>query len=252
MDNKGLRKEEEFVKDCLIKHFGGPNRATARNGENPPDIYLKIDGIEAAVEITQLSPVTFDKSGQVQNRNTQDMCGVRLVEELDQKLRDKVPDDSFVLVWIEMPIQDTRKFKQDLFQFLDELLVKKALTDEWTEVCIEGKPVRFVKLQGEPGSDTRTRIEPFIGNSNERIKILPNAVFILEDRIRAKEQKCQNLTFGGPRWLALFNQYELADLHTYQQAIKASKEHHSFQKILLVLDRGSGTAHEVHLLYEKT
>jgi len=34
-----LRADEKFVKDSLVKYFGGPDIIKAWEGEDPPDIY---------------------------------------------------------------------------------------------------------------------------------------------------------------------------------------------------------------------
>jgi hypothetical protein len=54
-----------------------------------------------------------------------------------------------------------------------------------------------------------------------------------------KARKCGS--FQGPLWLALGDRYPLADIETYQRAIKMIAVDHHFGKILLVSRDGSVT-----------
>lgn len=72
-----LKPDERFVSESLLKYFG-PEKVEYKEGEDPPDIYLLLNGEKIAVEITRLPPVSFDESGYMQNRNTQDLFGVNI------------------------------------------------------------------------------------------------------------------------------------------------------------------------------
>lgn len=58
-------------------------------------------------------------------------------------------------------------------------------------------------------------------------------------KIAVKTTKCSSLPFVGPKWLALLNDYWLADNDTYQQAFDSFSVDHPFQKIVLVSGNGS-------------
>jgi hypothetical protein len=69
--------------------------------------------------------------------------------------------------------------------------------------------------------------------------ITSNARMILEERIATKTKKCDSLAFKGPVWLALFNDYFLADDETYKQAVGQMSRSHIFDKIYLISENGS-------------
>ena len=121
-----LKATEEFVKDCLLKHFGS-NITKAQEGEDPPDIYLTINNKKIAVEITRLSPISFDQSGTAQNRNTQDFFAIKLLNELDSKLRDIIPSEMEVNLTIYVPVTNPRKYKKELFEYLNQFLTVYTL-----------------------------------------------------------------------------------------------------------------------------
>jgi hypothetical protein len=86
------------------------------------------------------------------------------------------------------------------------------------------------------------------GPSHELCKshshISSNVEFILSDRIHEKAVKCLKVTHR-PLWLALFNDYWLAEPDSYRVAMRHYSAQHPFEKILLVLGNG-----EVHSIYE--
>ena len=66
-----------------------------------------------------------------------------------------------------------------------------------------------------------------------------NARRILEDRIETKSKKCGALAFRGHLWLALFDDYFLADDETYRQAVAGIEYPNVFDKIILISGSGS-------------
>jgi hypothetical protein len=82
------------------------------------------------------------------------------------------------------------------------------------------------------------RVIGMVTNLRSSPLILENAKQALDERIRAKAEKCGSFDFTGPIWLALFNDYWLASADTYKQAVEASDVVHSFERIYLVDDTG--------------
>jgi hypothetical protein len=66
-----------------------------------------------------------------------------------------------------------------------------------------------------------------------------NAIQILEDRISAKAKKCTALVGKQPLWLALLNDYGLADSGIYEDALSGISTVHLFDKILLIHRNGA-------------
>ena len=80
-------------------------------------------------------------------------------------------------------------------------------------------------------------------NQNSSPHILANVLYILRDRIIDKVRKCQNIVHR-PLWLALFNDYWLAEPDTYELAVNELSIAHPFDKICLVL--GNKEVHTLH------
>lgn len=64
--------------------------------------------------------------------------------------------------------------------------------------------------------------------------MLCNAAIILADRIEAKEKACTPSNFEGEYWLALLNDYWIANFDIYKAAYKRLKLNHGFEKIIIV------------------
>jgi ASC-1-like (ASCH) protein len=229
-----LKPDEEFVKNCLLKHFGA--RATAWEGEDPPDIYIKVKGKTIAVEITRLSPVSFDQDGVPQNRNTQDCFGINLCNELDSKLKNDVPPEVDILLILYIPVENARKYKKELHACLKETLAKGIKSGDRLEFNLSGAKVNIAVIPNR--DDSLKKIVGGIVNNNSSPHIQSNAAVILADRILDKIEKCKNIQHQVPLWLALYNDYWLADYETYSQAINNISIQHYFEKIFVVSDTG--------------
>ncbi|BBO74357.1 hypothetical protein DSCW_17740 [Desulfosarcina widdelii] len=230
-----LKPDEIFVSESLVK-FLGKEGVTYQEGEDPPDIYLTINGEKVAVEITRLSPVVFGEDGEMQNRNTQDTFGVNLCNELDSKLKNKVPQDIDILLVLHLPVNNARKYKKELFKLVESVLAKPIKEGSSQTTSVLGHKIKIIFIPKRRHSNKK--IVGAIVNDNSQAHILSNAVAILADRIHDKVLKCKNIPHSGPKWLALYNDYWLADSGTYSMAIKNIQEKHDFQRILIVSDQG--------------
>ena len=74
-------------------------------------------------------------------------------------------------------------------------------------------------------------------NTNSSADIGLNARLVLEDRIRTKSEICASLP--KPIWLAVLNDYWLADADSYAVAGQQLKLGHCFERIFLVSDGGT-------------
>lgn len=81
-------------------------------------------------------------------------------------------------------------------------------------------------------SQTHKKIVGIIPNQYSNPDILLNAQIILHDRIQTKTKKC--VAISDPVWLALFNDYFLADEETYRVALRRISTPHPFTRILIV------------------
>lgn len=228
-----MRRDEEFVGRALVEFFGGPSCASASDGEDPPDLYLTVGKSRVGVEVTQLSQFTFEPDGTLGNRTTQDFFGLRLVDEINTKVGPLLPADVGLLIGLWVPVSNAARFRKGL----TEWVTKVALAPEKgfaQEREIEGSKTSISVIPERPSGK---KITGFVVNTNSSADIGLNARLVLEDRIRTKTETCAPLP--KPIWLAVLNDYWLADADTYAVASQQIKLNHCFERIFLVSDRGT-------------
>ncbi len=231
-----LREDEKFVIKSLCSKFGG----TYRIGEDPPDAYMSLNDNEIAVEISILTQHVVDKSGKPIPRLSQDTGVLRLCAELNEELKNDIPSGVYVLLTISSPLNKIRQTKADLINKIKEITQKEAPIKEVFKT--NENMVEIKTFLGERPSGKK--VIGAVSNQNSSPDILGNVLYILSERINDKVTKCQNIVHR-PLWLALFNDYWLAEPDTYKFAMEKLSIEHSFDKICLVLG-----SKEVHILYE--
>lgn len=228
-----MRPDEEFVARALVEFFGGPASASVTNGEDPPDFYITVGASRIGVEVTRLSQFTFEPNGILGNRATQDFFGTRLLDELDGRIGPSLPDHLSLLVGLWVPVSNAARFRKGLTSWVSEVAAsaREGLKEERE---IEGSNTTISVRSKRPSGK---RIVGFVANKNSSADIGLNARLILEDRIRTKSEICTRLP--KPIWLAVFNDYWLADADTYAVACRQLKLAHCFQRLFLVSDEGA-------------
>jgi hypothetical protein len=220
-----LRGDEAFVIAAVAKEFGG----TCRPGENPPDAYFSVGSRVIAVEISTLTQHVTDDCG-TRERMSDDKPAIDLVNELNAELCAVVPDDQSIGLILSSPISKKRKTKTALARVLrDKLSDANAFTTK-TNVKINGNVIMIQRHEGHRAK----KIWGGVSNPSSSPDILVNARYILEDRIIEKVKKCSKFVGRNPLWLALLNDYWLADADTYKDALSCFSQAHPFEKILLV------------------
>lgn len=227
-----MRKEEAHVGRSLVAFLGGPERAQVVPGDDPPDLVLFLDGDRIGVEVTRLSQFTIRPDGSLGNRATDDSFGLRTVDALNTKFGSTLPDDVDLFIRVKMPVQSGGKFKSKLTAWVQEIVASPEVGLEYERV-IEGSSVRIGAIKRR---NSEKRIVGFIGNEHSSPHVGLNALLLLEDRIATKHEICSGLP--GPVWLALLNDYWLADAGSYQLAMEKLTIQHCFERIFLVRDDG--------------
>lgn len=230
-----MRPDEAFVGRALVAYFGGPSSATASDGEDPPDIYLAAGKTRVGVEVSRLSQFTFEPDGTFGNRATQDSFGMRLIEELNARLGPLLPHDISLLVGVEVPVTNALRFKKRLDAWVTQIATVPVLGDRHQSAIENVKATVSVV----PARSTGKRIAGFVANNHSSADILANARLMLENRVRTKSDLCNPLS--KPVWLALLNDYWLADATTYALAAQQLSVAHCFERILLVTEDGAVT-----------
>lgn len=236
-----LRSDEKFCIEAVADSVEGE----WSEGENPPDTYLRFGSEKIAVEISTLTQYVTDQNGDSRPRLSDDSTGIRLSDELDQDLKKEIPANRTVLLILSTPINSARKLKPRLKEEI-KTLVSGAGSDDFTVAhTLLGNKITIRLIPA--GRPSGKKVICAIQNEKSSADILANAVAILRDRIVTKTEKCKSLSSSDPLWLVLFNDYWLADLDTYRQAMSELSIEHPFERILIVSGNKS-----VAILEEKT
>jgi hypothetical protein len=228
-----MRADEEFVGSALVEYFGGSACACVREGDDPPDLYLTLNGVRVGVEVTRVSQFTVEPDGALGDRATQDAYGLRVVNELDTQVGPCLPSDKSLLVTLQLPVTNVRPFRRKLAKLLEQI-AKAPVEDSSHDATIEGSPVTVSVIPRRPSGKSVVGI---IANRNSSADIGFNALLVLTDRIRTKSEICADLP--KPVWLALLNDYWLADAVTYANAARQLDDGGCFQRVFIVSDQGS-------------
>ena len=235
-----LKPDELFVISALADHLHGTSSA----GEDPPDAYLTMGAETVAVEISTLTQHVVDERGGTHARLSEDSTALWLADELDKELCKAIPGGRMVLLTLRAPIVKARRTKEEL---KDRILRLVANTTDQTidvEENVLGNQIG-INLSSYSDPDNR-KVNAAVSNRKSDPHITSNARMILEERIVTKTKKCNSFVLKGPVWLALFNDYFLADDETYKQAIGQMSCSHVFDRIFLISGSGS-----VATLYDK-
>jgi hypothetical protein len=228
-----LKPDEQFVISALADHLHGAWSV----GEDPPDAYLTIGQQTVAVEISTLTQHVVDERGGTKARLSEDSTALWLANEVNKELWEAIPDGRMVVLTLRAPIAKARRTKEEL---KDRIMRLVASTGDQTldvEEDVLGNRIG-INLSSYTDPDNR-KVHAAVINQKSDPHIASNARFILEERIATKTKKCSSLEFKGPVWLALFNDYFLADDETYKQAIEEMSCSHVFDKIFLISGSGS-------------
>lgn len=241
--NNQLRPDEEFVIHAVATSLSGDWWP----GENPPDAYLRVGDKVSVVEISTLTQHVPDEKGGSKPRLSEDITAISVLNELSKELRGEIPDGRTVVLVLESPVLKANRLKRHLTERIRHHVSTSGDAKIEVEEEIYENHVKIV-VESYDGLDPR-KIHGVVVNRKSSPDILLNARCILEDRIAVKSNKCRSLQFKGALWLALFNDYWLAENDTYQVAMQKLDIEHPFEKILLVSgDKSVFTLYEKHNL----
>ena len=223
-----LSSDEKFCIESLVASVGGE----WFEGEDPPDAYLSTGNEKVAVEISTLTQYVTDQNGDSRSRLSDDLTAIRLCNELNRELENDIPADRTVLLVLSAPICSARKLKPKLREEIMALVESAGSDDVTVERELLGNTITIHLIPEDRPSGKK--VVGAVKNEKSSADILANAIAILADRITVKTQKCKPLKSGEPYWLVLFNDYWLADIDTYRQAMAKLSVEHTFEKILIV------------------
>jgi hypothetical protein len=228
-----MREDEEFVLNSIARFYSGKWSP----GNDPPDGYLILSDRMIAVEVSTLVQHVTDDKG-TRSRHSDDTPAIRLANELDSELKGRITAYKQVMLVLRSPINDYRKTKTALAAEILSLVEDNPGPNRAErKITLRGNHIEIYLDQTE-GTESK-KIVAAVMNPSSNLDILKNVVHILEDRIRVKAQKCANLSFDGPIWLALLNDYFPTDPDTYRFGLQSISIEHPFEQILLVSGSGS-------------
>ena len=132
-----------------------------------------------------------------------------------------------------MPVSNAARFRKGVTDWVREVASAPKIGLQ-QEREIESSKTSISVI---PERSSGKKIVGFVFNTNSSADIGLNARLVLEDRIRKKSEICAPLT--KPIWLAVLNDYWLADADTYIGACRQLKIAHCFERIFLVSDEGA-------------
>ena len=167
---------------------------------------------------------------------------LRMCYELNEEIGSLIPPGSYVIITLHAPVDKLRKFKHILkakiIEYNKRRCVRKSFFGYPWDQTFKMRVVKGFRASGK-------KVVGIVANKILSIFVISlNVDFILRNRIQEKTQKCSKVTHR-PLWLALFNDYWLAEPNSYRYAMEQYSESHPFGKILLILGN-----REVHTIYE--
>jgi hypothetical protein len=232
-----MRGNEKFVIEAMVESFS----ATWQPGEDPPDAYMDFGSGSVAVEISTLTQHVVSDRG-TRERSSDDVPAIRLANELNDELQQVIPAGTYVYMHLSPPIMKYRKTKKELAQLIATKSINDPNIDAELKIELFGNDISLTFSQD--GSGRTKKISAIISNRDSSADILQNAIYTLGDRIAVKSKKCARLK-TRPIWLGLFNDYWLADIHTYAQAMREISRPHIFDRIVVISgDRSVSTLYD--------
>lgn len=247
-----LKGNEKFVAESLTKYFNKTHtKVDFREGEDPPDIYLNMDGEEIAIEITDLS------ENVLKNRKNLDTSYLNFINNLDKEFSALVPSNIKIHILFFHHYKNVSRISNDFKTYFKQLL---SLNDLTFGTCIEDsiKTVNFKitffkqpkhssrKIAGAVtpygGKRQKTRDINTISEQLADCHLSSKGHAIVLDRILDKTKKCHLIK--KPIWLALFDTYyshfttfqDTEHITFYRDILNKIDNFGIFEKILIVFE----------------
>lgn len=249
-----LKGTEKKVAECLKSHFSKTNRSVSfEEGNDPPDIYLNIDGKKISVEITDID------QNVLKNRKTVDYGYLKFIVNLDKDLGRLITGDKKLSLMFYHGYHKVSAISKEFKNYLKSIIEqKKYETSGSIEGAINGVNFKIStlnmpksgkrKIAGgvapygskvKKSRDINTVLEE-ISDSN----LTEQALAIIQERISSKSKKCQGVE--KPVWLAFYDNYykyftcfgSSEHIEHYENVFKGISDFGCFEKILVVFENG--------------
>ncbi len=230
-----LRSDEKLVADSLVGYFRDKGGASYSEGDDPPDLLFTTTHGTVAVEVSQLLQPVFDASGR--SVRTYNETAARVINDLDREFGPLLDDSLCITVGVSVPVRNVAKFKKEIRSWIGAV-VENAVLGHREDKEIQNSAVRVAVRPPRRGK----KIVGYIWNTKTDPNIGMSASAALRERIVEKHKIWTKHQRGDGTdsliWLALLNDYWLADLDTYSLAAQQIEFHHCFDKIFVVSQEG--------------
>lgn len=249
-----LKGTEKFVAESLQSYFSKSfNTVDFEKGDDPPDIYLKINDKKIGVEITDID------QNVLKNRKTIDYGYLSFIDNLDKEFGHLIDADKKILLFFYHDYirvsAISKKFKKYLKSLIDTDILKINNSIE-NNINSVGFKITILPM---PKNGTRKIVGsamPFgakIKKSRDINTVLDaisdchlsgQTLNIVNDRIHDKSFKCKDTE--KPIWLALFDNYynkftyfdNQEHLEHYKNTFESVEDFGIFDKILVIFENG--------------
>ena len=219
-----MKPDEEYVLAALASKFGGKYI----DGEDPPDGYLLLNNRKIAVEVTKLVE-HINENGKRRSRLADDVPISNIVAQLNEEIGNLIPNNRWIHLVIPSPIKGINEFKKELTRIIINMITTKTY-EAVIDILGYVVAINLYKCQQPP----KVKVVQAIATQFASTNIHENTVFLLENRISTKNQKCNANGEVDEYWLALFNTYCMADIDSYRGAYESLQLDHNFSKIYII------------------
>ena len=219
-----MKPDEEYVLAALASKFGGKYI----DGEDPPDGYLLLNNRKIAVEVTKLVE-HINENGKRRSRLADDVPISNIVAQLNEEIGNLIPNNRWIHLVIPSPIKCINEFKKELTRIIINMITTKTY-EAVIDILGYVVAINLYKCQQPP----KVKVVQAIATQFASTNIHDNTVFLLENRISTKNQKCNANGEVDEYWLALFNTYCMADIDSYRGAYESLQLEHNFSKIYII------------------
>jgi len=249
-----LKGNEEFVAKSLQIYFNKISKQVKyTEGEDPPDIYLHIDGNKIAVEITDID------ENVLQGRKTIDRGYLTFIDNLEKKFKSLVAKDKKLFIIFFHNYNKVSKISKKFESYLQSILEKEdyeincpiedTINNIGFKINIHNMPKNGnKKIAGSvasfEGKVKKSREINIVMNQISDCHLSSKTFNIINNRIMDKNKKCTHIK--KPIWLALYDNYfnkfttfiDNEHFDFYNEIVAEINDFGIFDKVLIVFENG--------------
>lgn len=207
-----------------------------KDGDEPPDYYLSVDGTRYAVEVTRFVENLVVGASTI-SRLAVIASLTDFVEEVEQITRTRKILRGTYIVGFSKPIENFREVKDEIGVALLQYIEKTRDSDrEFKQVVFkhgrQSCDIQKLNLQADRIRRTGPHGVKWEG------EVATDACNLLLERLTSKRAKLANVAL--PKIVLLYDSYHFADLETYRDCVSKLPSFASFHTVFLVQCESEG------------